>query len=1056
MGDNLPLLPDKETLCADVRPILREVFRDVHYLPTSKLLGTDDEKLNVENASPAREVEWVNNISSEYKKLHEHEIKLQQEHAKRLARDTPRNQYRLHSPVSSSDQTWKLESALLRRRDLKPSLEQNSNCKESLWVKNILNKSSGNVTVAEKIDIPSISNVPPLPFDEGSLESISMGEIISRPPPLPPVVPLPPAAPNYIVSIPPKFDFMNFKVGELHTQSLRLVNISKFEVRLSIRPPSRRELDIELCSRLVVTSGSAAEIKIHFRPKDVRAFTEQLDIRVSNGQRLCIPIACFMEPPSLEILVNNKGSSSSSFSKSIDTSNDIIDLGTKLLGDNHRAEFLLRCNAKHASFFLLSEDSWIDYTIEFTAHQSGKGKYYGIAVDSFFISPVRWSGGEDVHGLAVCKATEIGLHVAALRVISSTAISRPLHLVADTIMFTPKHITIQAHEKDYDICSEGDPSCEYYVNLGVTFPHRSLTVTINITNHSPLYYNYYWSSRSWGVCCCWNYSEELLDVEKSGSDLCPGAREAKEKLKKGEEIYKSIDKELKQVLIDGTIDGISPHSTMQLTVRLPDSGSELGIQRSVLMLTLKDIPKESITEEHECLIVNTKDIAEEVIPGTSLDSSSRQVCEVLCAQMEVWWEVVPVRFVLDPPVLRLPHSRRIKSVTAQIRATQLYGGTNIRAKLELLGNLPTLLTLTPEQPTITTFMLPLLSDRQSHTDVIRLTSEDNEWFASTSIEQYCETRHPSIKPSFTWLGVVPPGATVTASLTICNDTYEDIEWCATVYRWWGERGLADACKNQPPCITCHSRACTCSILTPTRGTLKQSQRDKLMYKTSAPDSDGCVTTLVRVHRTDTSTIGSSLEARASLLAYRVLSPHLVLRVLPCYGDKRGACEGCSLDAEGGAPLLRPRAALVRGGRACCRLRLANVAPLAASVLWEPAIEGDDILGVTFLPNEFQVEGYSEIDIMVVLEAKRVTDRRLFIRRAQIAHTKKPLYLVIDAAVSGVEVVIEFPTGDKETLSFASFKLMQKDDLEEHNSTVEPRTVEDIFTDYDLKRKKQRG
>lgn len=37
---------------------------------------------------------------------------------------------------------------------------------------------------------------------------------------------------------------------------------------------------------------------------------------------------------------------------------------------------------------------------------------------------------------------------------------------------------------------------------------------------------------------------------------------------------------------------------------------------------------------------------------------TREVCEVLCAQLEVWWEVAPVRFVLDPPVLPLTHSRR--------------------------------------------------------------------------------------------------------------------------------------------------------------------------------------------------------------------------------------------------------------------------------------------------------------------------------------------------------------------------------------------------------------
>lgn len=37
---------------------------------------------------------------------------------------------------------------------------------------------------------------------------------------------------------------------------------------------------------------------------------------------------------------------------------------------------------------------------------------------------------------------------------------------------------------------------------------------------------------------------------------------------------------------------------------------------------------------------------------------SRTVCEVLVTQLEVWWEVVPLRFVLHPPVLHLTHTKR--------------------------------------------------------------------------------------------------------------------------------------------------------------------------------------------------------------------------------------------------------------------------------------------------------------------------------------------------------------------------------------------------------------
>lgn len=85
-------------------------------------------------------------------------------------------------------------------------------------------------------------------------------------------------------------------------QGLRLVNVSKFEIRLSVRPPRRRELDVELCGPrgLTVTSGAAAELRVHFRPSDVRAVSDTLLIRVSMGRDFVVPIACYMQPPILD------------------------------------------------------------------------------------------------------------------------------------------------------------------------------------------------------------------------------------------------------------------------------------------------------------------------------------------------------------------------------------------------------------------------------------------------------------------------------------------------------------------------------------------------------------------------------------------------------------------------------------------------------------------------------------------------------------------------------------------------------------------------------------
>ena len=81
-------------------------------------------------------------------------------------------------------------------------------------------------------------------------------------------------------------------------QGLRLVNVSKYEIHLSVRPPKRRELNVEISGPrgLTVTSGAAAEFRVHFRPRDVRTVRDMLLVRVSMGRHFPVPIACYMEP----------------------------------------------------------------------------------------------------------------------------------------------------------------------------------------------------------------------------------------------------------------------------------------------------------------------------------------------------------------------------------------------------------------------------------------------------------------------------------------------------------------------------------------------------------------------------------------------------------------------------------------------------------------------------------------------------------------------------------------------------------------------------------------
>ncbi|KAH9638745.1 hypothetical protein HF086_002201 [Spodoptera exigua] len=92
-------------------------------------------------------------------------------------------------------------------------------------------------------------------------------------------------------------------------------------------------------------------------------------------------------------------------------------------------------------------------------------------------------------------------------------------------------------------------------------------------------------------------------------------------------------------------------------------------------------------------------------------SETREVCELVCGQVEVWWEVAPVRFVLDPPVLNLPHSRRLNSVMVNIHATQLFGSEGAAVSWKVPEGVlpPEPLTLAPAQTCSTSLRYPLAS-----------------------------------------------------------------------------------------------------------------------------------------------------------------------------------------------------------------------------------------------------------------------------------------------------------------------------------------------------------
>lgn len=85
--------------------------------------------------------------------------------------------------------------------------------------------------------------------------------------------------------------------------------------------------------------------------------------------------------------------------------------------------------------------------------------------------------------------------------------------------------------------------------------------------------------------------------------------------------------------------------------------------------------------------------------------------DIVSCQLEVWWEVVPLRFVVQPSVVPLIHSRRVAHVTATVHGVQLYGASSTTAMWvvppKLMSGPPCELVLSPAQPALAQMRLAL-------------------------------------------------------------------------------------------------------------------------------------------------------------------------------------------------------------------------------------------------------------------------------------------------------------------------------------------------------------
>ncbi|KAF9407257.1 hypothetical protein HW555_012661 [Spodoptera exigua] len=110
----------------------------------------------------------------------------------------------------------------------------------------------------------------------------------------------------------------------------------------------------------------------------------------------------------------------------------------------------------------------------------------------------------------------------------------------------------------------------------------------------------------------------------------------------------------------------------------------------------------------------------------------------------------------------------------------------------------------------------------------------------------------------------------------------------------------------------------------------------------------------------------------------------------------------------------------------------------------------DEVRAMFCPRECRVLPYGEVEIRVVLEARRVCGRRVFVFRGRVLRALAPLYLLVDAAVAGVKVSCEVPLGGApEPDSFVVIPRMQKEECTP--SHAKPSTPAEIFAAEDRKR-----
>lgn len=213
-------------------------------------------------------------------------------------------------------------------------------------------------------------------------------------------------------------------------RSVRLVNRGRGEVRLAVRPPARSELNVELSARgLRLTSGAALELTIHFTPVDVRAFNDVLTLLVKDAEPLLVPISCCTESPQLHVL-----SGCQCTAQLEATCGDVLDLGARLLGDVHSMPLEFHCSARHARFYIMSEEAWNSWCVD---------ERDVVVADAMRLQPIRWAGGGRTQGRVWCRASDSGLHVATFIVLSSTAVKRPLYVIADSLMYSPNHIFIK-------------------------------------------------------------------------------------------------------------------------------------------------------------------------------------------------------------------------------------------------------------------------------------------------------------------------------------------------------------------------------------------------------------------------------------------------------------------------------------------------------------------------------------------------------------------------------------------------------------------------------------